>query len=98
MKYLKFENDMKKKVLNPSFYRWLRDFCYWYKNSRNNSVNSDQEWMDALGAYASYYESLGFEDRSFLKAAVFKMLYFHCKNGDQDLIQFIRDFVIGVNI
>jgi hypothetical protein len=94
----KIRERYEKKVLNPSFDKWLRGFRSWCKNPRNNPVNSDQEWMDALEAYASYYESLGFDDRSFLKAAVFKMLYFHCKNGDQDLIQFIRDFVIGVNI
>jgi hypothetical protein len=88
----RYERD----VLDEAFNSWLNGFRYWCR-CRNSPV-SEQEWVDAIEGYAIYHESLGFEDRAFLKAAVFRMLHIHCKNGDQRLINLIRDVVSNVNI
>lgn len=90
----RYERD----VLNEAFNNWLNGFRSWCRDPRKNMPNSDQEWVDEIGSYALYHESLGFDDRAFLKAAVFRMLHIHCKNGDQRLITFIKDVVSDVSI
>ena len=86
----------KRDVLDEAFNTWLNGFRSWCQP--RNIPNSDQGWVDAIEGYAIYHESLGFEDRAFLKAAVFRMLQTHCQAGNQRLIKFIRDVVTGVNI
>jgi hypothetical protein len=86
----------KRDVLDETFNTWLNGFRSWCQS--RNIPNTDQEWVDAIEGYAIYHESLGFEDRAFLKAAVFRMLQTHCQKGDQRLIKFIRDVVTGVNV
>ncbi len=88
----RYERD----VLDEAFNSWLNGFRSWCQS--RNIPTSDQEWVAAIESYAIYHESLGFEDRAFLKAAVFRMLQVHCEKGDQRLIKFIRDVVIGVSI
>ena len=83
----RYERD----VLNEAFNNWLNGFRSWCRHPRKNMPNSDQEWVDEIELYALCQESLGFDDRAFLKAAVFRMLHIHCKNGDQRLINFIKD-------
>ena len=90
----RYERD----VLNESFNNWLNGFGSWCRDLRKKIPNSDQEWVDEIEAYAVHHESQGFEDRAFLKAAVFRMLHIHCKNGDQRLIKFIKDVVTGVSV
>jgi len=90
----RYERD----VLNEAFNNWLNGFRSWCRDPRKNIPNSDQEWVDEIEAYAIYHESLGFEDRAFLKAAVFRMLHIHCKNGDERLIKFIKEVVTGVSV
>lgn len=87
----------KRDVLNEAFHNWLNGFRSWCRHPRNTLPNSDQELVDAIEDYVLYYESLGFDDRAFLKAAVFRMLHKHCKNGDERLIQFIKN-VVGVSV
>lgn len=88
----------KRDVLDAAFNNWLNGFRSWCRDPRKSIPKSDQEWVDEIKAYAIYHESLGFEDRAFLKAAVFRMLHIHCKNGDQRLIKFIKEVVIGVSV
>ncbi|MCL1494298.1 MAG: hypothetical protein M1G31_26645 [Pseudanabaena sp. Salubria-1] len=88
----------KRDVLDGSFNNWLNGFRAWCRDPRKQMPNSDREWLDTIEGYAIYHEFLGFEDRAFLKAAVFRMLHIHCKNGDQRLIQFIKDIVNDVSI
>jgi len=86
----RYERD----VLNEAFNNWLNGFRSWCRDPRKNIPNSDQEWVDEIESYALYHDSLGFEDRAFLKAAVFRMLHRHCQSGNQRLINFIRDVVV----
>jgi hypothetical protein len=88
----------KRDILDEAFNNWLNGFRSWYRDPRKNIPDSDQKWIDAIEGYALYHESLGFEDRAFLKAAVFRMLHIHCKNGNQRLLNFIKNVVIDVII
>ena len=90
----RYERD----VLDEAFNNWLNGFRSWCLDPRKSLPNSDQEWVGAIEAYAIYHESLGFEDRAFLKAAVFRMLQIHCQNGNQRLIKFIKEIVTGVSV
>ncbi|HEY9606487.1 MAG TPA: hypothetical protein V6C85_33070, partial [Allocoleopsis sp.] len=90
----RYERD----VLDEAFNSWLNGFRSWCRHPRRNIPNSDQELVDAIEGYAMYHESLGFEDRAFLKAAVFRMLHFHCQRGDQRLIKLITDVVTDVSV
>ena len=88
----------KRDILDEAFNNWLNGFRSWCCDPRKNIPDSDQKWIDAIEGYALYHESLGFEDRAFLKAAVFRMLHIHCKNGNQRLMDFIKNVVVGVNV
>jgi hypothetical protein len=88
------EERYKRDILDAEFNTWLRGFRSWWI-ARKNSLTSDQELIDEIEGYANYHSSLGFSDRAFLKAAVFHMLYTHCKNGNQRLLNFIRSVVEG---
>jgi len=87
----------KRDVLDAEFNTWLRHFKSFLK-SQNTPHSSDEELVDAIAGYATYNESLGMSERAFLKAAVFRMLHTHCKKGDQQLMDFIRDVVNGVKV
>jgi hypothetical protein len=89
----RYERD----VLNEGFTSYLREFGNYCK-SWNSVPTSTEELIDAIRKYTSYQESNGFKDRAFLKAAVFRMLHRHCKNGDQRLIELIRDVVNDVSV
>lgn len=82
--------------LNAEFSSWLEIFGK--KCQLRNISGSNQDLLDEINLYAQGLESEGFANEAFLKAAVFRMIYFHCQNGDQKLMQLIRDCVLGVNI
>jgi hypothetical protein len=83
-------------VLDESFLTWLRHFKAWCK-SAGTVPSSPQELIDAVKKFALLQEEMGFEDKSFLKAAVFHMLHKHCLQGDQRLISLMSDVVVGTN-
>ncbi|MBN3873875.1 hypothetical protein [Nostoc sp. JL33] len=74
--------------LDPKFKSWMDDFKRWCKSAKI-LPSSDQELVEAINRYATYYEEMGISDRAFLKASVFRMLHTHCQQGDQRLIFFI---------
>jgi len=84
----RYERD----VLDEGFNSYLREFGN-YCRSWDSIPTSKEELLDAISRYASFQENNGFKDQAFLKAAVFRMLYVRCQNGDQRLINFIRDVV-----
>lgn len=87
----RYERD----ILNPKFSSWLTSFSVWFKHSGHNIVN-DEDIISALEHFIAYLESMGLNDRAFLKAAVFKMLLHHYRQGNQRLIDFLTDLV-GAN-
>jgi hypothetical protein len=81
-----------KDVLDAEFKTWLEDFNSWCK-SAGILPNSNQELLDALNRYATLYEQMGFSERAFLKASVFRMLHNHCQLGNRELISFLMSRV-----
>src|SRR5947209_4343371 len=77
-------------VLDPSFKTWLREFSVWCGSSARN-LNTHEDLLAALDRYAEYHEDGGWIDRSFLKAALFRMLLQHCGDGNERLSLLLRD-------
>jgi hypothetical protein len=84
----------KRDILDADFMSWLREFAAWCKSNIRNLV-SEQELIDALDRYAVYMQEMGFRDRAFLKAAVFRMLHHHCMNGHERLMTLLAGVVNG---
>jgi hypothetical protein len=78
--------------LNPSFSSWIRLFGLWARSTGLDTTNDDGI-IDALRRYEIYWRSSGMQDRAFLKAAVFRMLYLHCESGHRRLLDLIKDLV-----
>lgn len=81
--------------LDPDFESWLSLFA---GVARRNAVraDSDAELVAALRSLEELFEDCGFQDRAFLKAAVFRMLRLHCEAGHQRLLDQLRDLVAPV--
>ena len=75
------------RYLDAEFISWVTAFGK--KCQRRNIPHSDQELVDAIEEYATDFELEEFGEQAFLKAAVFRMLHIHCKNGDQQLISYL---------
>jgi hypothetical protein len=82
----RYERD----VLDPSFKSWLTEFSAWCRYAQLN-LNGQEDLLDALKKYAEVHESFGLQDRSFLKAALFRMLLKHCSDGDERLSHLLID-------
>jgi hypothetical protein len=77
-------------VLDPSFKTWLREFSAWCEILEID-LNTHEQVIAALNRYAGYHEEGGWTDRSFLKAALFRMLLHHCREGNERLSLLLRD-------
>jgi hypothetical protein len=84
----------KRDILNPKFNSWFQEFSYWCCSALIAPV-SDEKVIEALRRYSNYLENTGMEDRAFLKAAVFRMLHYHCQQGNQRVFNFIKRLVPG---
>jgi len=89
----RFERD----ILNAEFKSYLRDFGNYCK-SWNYIPNSQEEMINTIDRYVAFQEGNGFKDRAFMKAAVFRMLRLQCQDGNQRLVRFILDNIVGVQI
>ncbi|MFZ4594622.1 MAG: hypothetical protein ACOYOF_10220 [Verrucomicrobiaceae bacterium] len=76
--------------LNPSFSSWIRLFGIWARSTGLNTTNDD-DIIDALRRYETYWRESRMQDRAFLKAAVFRMLHRHCESGHRRLLDLIKD-------
>lgn len=90
----RIQERYKRDELDPSFNSWLREFSSWCKYS-NVTYEIDEALVDAIERYANHMENSGISDRAFLKAAVFRMLHKHCKQGHKRLFNLIKGIVIG---
>jgi hypothetical protein len=84
----------KRDILDRSFRQWLDDFAAWY-SQKQLRVASFSDVTEALKGYASIMEFTGTQDRAFLKAAVFRMLYSECEKGNQTVRNIISGLVAG---
>lgn len=87
----RYERD----ILNEGFKTYLREFGNYCKYSRF-IPSSQKELIEIINRYIGFQEGNGFQDKAFIKAAVFRMLRLHCQNGDQRLVDFIMDCVRSV--
>jgi hypothetical protein len=78
----------KRDILDPSFKTWLTEFARWTKYAHFN-LDGVEALLTALEKYAEVQETFGLNDRSFLKAALFRMLFRHCNDGDERLSQLL---------
>lgn len=83
-----FRDRIIRNVLNPSFNQWLNGFKTWFKSAEGLPAD-EAAVIRSVNRYAAYHEAQGLEDRAFLKAAVFRMLYKRCNDGDSRLIDFM---------
>jgi hypothetical protein len=81
-------------VLDPEFFNWLRGFSSWCRRNYNSLV-STQDRVDEIERYSKFWETEGMGDRAFLKAAVFQMLFYHCRQGNERLMTLLKGVVIG---
>jgi len=79
-------------VLDPCFRSWLDLFA---KAARRDGVQADSDaaLIAALKRLEDGYEDNGLQDRAFLKAAVFRMLRYHCEAGNKRLLEQLRNLV-----
>jgi hypothetical protein len=77
-------------ILDADFKSWLKDFSAWCRSARIH-LSADQILLDALERYAGFQDECGLRDRSFLKAAMFRMLLRHCRDGNERLSELLRD-------
>lgn len=87
-----FRERICRDVLNPSFKSWLGGFRAWAKSAGIVAVN-EAALVQAIDRYAEYLSDLGYADRAFLKASVFRMLREHCNAGNARLIALMYDLV-----
>ncbi|HLP92213.1 MAG TPA: hypothetical protein VK184_26935 [Nostocaceae cyanobacterium] len=78
------------RFLDAEFISWVTAFGK--KCQRRNISYSEQELVDAIEDYAINLELDGFGEEAFLKAAVFRMLHIHCRNGNQRLISYLLEY------
>ncbi len=79
-------------VLDRCFEDWLWEFYRWSRHTPPPPATA-RELTNCLRRYAEYHEGNGLNDRSFLKAAVFRMCERHCTAGHQRLILLLLDLV-----
>lgn len=78
--------------LNRHYKGWLEHFRK-SVTGLGMKVDTDDDLIDALRWYENLYRDDGFRGAAFLRAAVFCMLRHRCENGDQRLLQVIKDLV-----
>lgn len=84
----RYERD----ILDEEFISWLRNFSAWCKSAQIQTGGAAAV-LDALERYADFQLACGLADRSFLKAEMFRMLWQHCRGGNERLIEFINDLI-----
>ena len=75
-----------------SFNAWLGEFQSWHKKS-NHALVDDKTLLSAVNKYSEFLIDGGFNDRAFLKAALFKMLIEQCNAGHVRVLEVLRDLV-----
>ena len=82
--------------LNAEFSSWLN---YFGKRCQLRNISTSyQDVLNEINLYVQELDIEGFANEAFLKIAVFRMISFHYQQGNQRLINLIRDCVLGVNV
>jgi hypothetical protein len=79
-------------VLDLSYIQWIRQFQALCKRKKADLSNR-AVLLSFLDDHVQDHEIGGFEDRAFIRAAMFRMLHAHCAGGNTDLIRFLQNLV-----
>ena len=79
-------------VLDEGFKSWLREFSFWCRSFPLPDTENET-LIEAVSRYEGYLSALGLNDRAFLKSAVFRMLHKRCRDGNERLLEVVRDLV-----
>ena len=82
-------------VLDEGFKAWLGEFSAWCRVTSITDTDDDTV-RDSISRYALYLSYYGLNDRGFLKCAVFRMVFRWCKDGNQRILEVVRDLIAGV--
>jgi hypothetical protein len=80
-------------VLNPSFSGWLGAFARWFVTNKGLGDTSDNRILSSLGEYCTVLVDMRLTARDALRVPVFEMIERRCSNGDNRLLEFLRDLV-----
>ncbi len=80
-------------ILDQSFSHWLTVFAGWFVRRKGTGDTSDAHLIAAVREHAEDIELAGMKAREFLCGPVFRMIELRCTNGDNRLLQFIRDLI-----
>lgn len=84
-------NRIIRDVLNPSFNSWLKAFAQWFVDSKGLGNTSNAHIVLSLGEYCVVLVGMNATAREALRLPVFRMIEYHCSNGDVRLLNSIRD-------
>lgn len=78
--------------LDPEYSGWLRSFAHAAHRS-GKSAQSDEGVIERLAWWEGIQRYNGLKDRSFLRAATFRMLRLHCEAGNRRLLDLLLDLL-----
>jgi hypothetical protein len=78
--------------LDRDYANWLDTFSRWARRD-GVQTDTDEGLVKALRRYEEIWVDNGIQDRSFLKAAVFRMLRLRCEQGHERLKRLLRDLI-----
>lgn len=85
---------LRRNVLNQSYQRWLKQFCYWYveKHKKRNPTN-----VEITSALEDHYSDLvllrALKGREYFRGLVIQMLRHQCSRGDSRLLRYIKNAI-----
>lgn len=85
-----------REVLNTGFDRWIKSFMNWCKTKSYPNNFTDEQVLDVL---RNHYHKTEIENPvgiDFLKPKVFEMLVYQFELGNDRVIRFIRNAVVGI--
>lgn len=89
----KLRERLQRDVLNDCFLRWLREFAEWFMVQHGAADLSDRKVSASIREHARNMALQGFCAKEFLRTHVFEMIYFHCRNDNRRMLDFVRDLI-----
>lgn len=86
----KLKERYQRDILDIGFWDWIME-CFKFCKMFSVPITTKTEIINAIEKYALAMEAIGLNDRSFIKAAAFRMLHTHCVNGNERLFEIIND-------
>lgn len=84
------EQRLRRNVLDPSYNRWLKDFCNWYVKTRKSNTPTNTQIVVGLKDYAELEKIKGLNGIEHYRVLVIEMLHHHCSRKNTRLLHFIK--------